>query len=330
MNELDHDTVTGDDAASPPSTDTSSRRSMLRRVAVSAAAAGAASVAVAGRPALAADPDDLSLLVVNDHATRTGTRYGGALAPTAFNVETGPSDANNDTVLDAVLASGGTAFLGVANSAGPQQVGVVGWSRKANGTGVVGFTGPAGAYGGEFFGGVAEVRLRPGGAAPITLTNAHQVGELYEDETGTLWICIAAGSPGTWRELAGPTSSGAFHAIAPQRVYDSRPDRKLVPGTDRVISVADSLGGVADVVPAGATAVAATITVTETEGASGGFVSIRPGDAPDNGTSSINWWGVGQTLATTVIVGVDATRQLIALPGPSATHLIIDVTGYYR
>lgn len=330
MYELDHDAAPDDDAASSSPTDTSSRRSMLRRVAVSAAAAGVASVAVAGRPALAADPDDLSLLIVNDHATRTGTRYGGALVPTAFNVETGPSDANNDTVLDAVLASGGAAFLGVANSAGPQQVGVVGWSRKTNGTGVVGFTGPAGAYGGEFFGGVAEVRLRPGGAAPITLTNAHQVGELYEDETGILWICVAAGSPGTWREIAGPASTGAFHAIAPQRVYDSRPDRTLVPGTDRVISVADSLGGVADVVPAGATAVAATITVTETEGASGGFVSIRPGDAPDNGTSSINWWGPGQTVATSVIVGVDAARQLIALPGPSAAHLVIDVTGYYR
>lgn len=86
-------------------------------------------------------------------------------------------------------------------------------------------------------GGVAEVRLRPCGAAPITLTNAHQVGELYEDETGVLWTCVAAGTPGTWREIAGPASAGAFHAIAPQRVYDSRPDRALVPGTDRVISV---------------------------------------------------------------------------------------------
>ncbi len=330
MHELDLDTAPGEDAAATQTSDTTSRRSMLRRVAVTAAAAGAASVAVAGRPALAADPDDLSLLIVNDHVTRTGARYGGALAPTAFNVETGPSDANNDAVLNTVLAAGGTAFLGVANSAGPQQVGVVGWSRKANGTGVVGFTGPTGGYGGEFFGGVAEVRLRPGGAAPITLTNAHQIGELYEDETGVLWICVAAGSPGSWREIAGPTTAGAFHAIAPQRVYDSRPDRKLVPGTDRVISVANSLAGVADVVPAGATAVSATITVTETEGATGGFVSIRPGDTPDNGTSSINWWSVGQTFATTVIVGVNATRQLVALPGPSAAHLIIDVTGYYR
>lgn len=328
MHDLDHHQDRPDATLTPVASAT--RRSMLRRVAVSAAAAGAASVAVAGRPALAADPDDLSLLVVNDHQTRTGARYGGPLAPTAFNVETGPSDANNDTILDAVLATGGTAFLGVANSAGPQQVGVVGWSRKANGTGVVGFTGPSGAYGGEFFGGVAEVRLRPGGAAPITLANAHQVGELYEDETGTLWICTAGGTPGTWREIAGPASAGAFHPIAPQRVYDSRPDRKLVPGTDRVISVANSVGGVADVVPAGATAVAATITVTETEGAAGGFVSMRPGNASDNGTSSINWWAPGQTLATTVIVGVDATRQVIALPGPSAAHLIIDVTGWYR
>ena len=87
---------------------------------------------------------------------------------------------------------------------------------ELGGTGIVGFTGGAGAYGGEFFGGLAEVRLRPGGAAPITLTNAHQVGEMYEDQDETL-----------------------------------------------------------DVVPVKDTAVALTVTVTETEG-TGGFVAVRP------------------------------------------------------
>jgi hypothetical protein len=329
MNEHDDEINSGAESTLSLPADTSSRRAMLRRVAVGAAAAGAVSVVVGSQPALADDPDDLNLLVVNDHQTRTGARYGGTRVPTAFNVESGPSDANNDTVLDSVLANGGTAFIGLANSAGPQQVGVVGWSRKALGTGVVGFTGPTGGYGGEFFGGVAELRLRPGGAAPITLTNAHQAGELYEDETGALWICVAAGSPGTWREIAGPASAGAFHAIAPQRVYDSRPDRKLVSGADRVISVANSTSGVVDVVPAGATAVAATVAINQTEG-TGGFVSIRPDGAADNGTSSINWWGPGQTIATTVIVGLSAARQLVAKASPTPTHLIIDVTGYYR
>jgi hypothetical protein len=321
----DHSNAPHDEDASGPT----SRRAMLRRVAVGAAAAGVATVATSGRTALAADPDDLSLLVVNDHTTRTGARYLGAAQPTAFNVESGTSDPTNDSILATVLANGGTALLGVANGAGTQQVGVVGWSRKALGTGVVGFTGGTGSYGGEFFGGLAEVRLRPGGAAPITLANAHQAGELYEDETGVLWLCVAAGTPGTWRELGGTTSAGAFHPIAPQRVFDSRTDRKLDAVEERAIPVATSLAGVADVVPVGATAVAATVTVTQTEQL-GGFVSIRPDGTADNGTSSINWWGPGQTLATTVISGLGSDRRLLAKTGPTATHLLVDITGYYR
>ena len=306
-----------------------SRRAMLRRVAVGAAAAGVATVATGGRTALADDPDDLSLLVVNEHTTRSGARYLGGAAPTAFNVESGAFDATNDTILGTVLANGGTALLGVANATGTQQVGIVGWSRKANGTGVVGFTGGAGAYGGEFFGGLAELRLRPGGAAPITLTNAHQAGELYEDEAGILWLCVAAGTPGTWREIGGATSAGAFHPIAPQRVFDSRTGTKLATGEERLIPVSASIAGVADVVPVGATAVAATVTVTQTE-QQGGFVAIRPDGTAYDGTSSINWWGPGQTLATTVISGLGGDRRLVATVGPSATHLLVDVTGYYR
>jgi hypothetical protein len=320
-----HDERVDSDAPDAPA----SRRSLLRRAAIGTAAAGALSLATPARPALAADPNDLDLTKVNDHTARSGARYVGARTATGFNVESGASDANNDTILDTVLASGGTAMLGVANSASQHQVGIVGWSRKPNGTGVVGFTGPTGAYGGDFFGGLAEVRLRPGGAAPITLTNAHQVGELYEDETGVLWICVAAGSPGAWRELAGPASAGAFHPIAPQRVYDSRPDRTLAVDQDRVISVATSTAGVADVVPVGATAIAATVTVTDTE-RGGGFVSIRPQGSTDNGTSSINWWGPGQSLATTVITGLGANREIVAKAGANVTHLIVDVTGYYR
>jgi hypothetical protein len=326
MNEHDHgsNAPQHEDATTP-----TSRRAMLRRAAVGAAAAGVATVATSGRTALAADPDDLSLLIVNEHSTRTGARYLGTAAPTAFNVESGAFDATNDTILGTVLANGGTAFLGVANAAGTQQVGVVGWSRKALGTGVVGFTGGTGSYGGEFFGGLAEVRLRPGGAAPITLTNAHQAGELYEDETGVLWLCVAAGAPGTWRELGGTTSAGAFHPIAPQRVFDSRTTLKLAAAEERVVPVTTSITGAADVVPAGATAVACTVTVTQTE-QQGGFVSIRPDGTADNGTSSINWWGPGQTLATTVISGLGGDRRLLAKTGPAATHLLVDITGYYR
>jgi hypothetical protein len=306
------------------------RRTMLRSVALGVAAAGAATlVGGGGRPARAADGSPLTVGQTNEFATATDVNYKGPTAAASFNVQSGDETAANNTILNNAFNGAGAALLGVASGNGNQGIGIIGWSKKPNGTGVVGFTGGAGAYGGEFFGGLAEVRLRPGGAAPITLTNAHQVGELYEDQDGTLWICTTAGTPGTWREIAGAATAGAFHAIAPRRVYDSRPNNRLAPGEDRTISVANSTDGTLDVVPVKATAVSLTVTVTGTEGASG-FVAVRPAGTAYNGTSSINWFGPNQNLATTVITGVDADRQIVLRAGEQYTQIVVDVTGFYR
>jgi hypothetical protein len=302
---------------------------MLRSMALGVAAAGAATLVTRGRPAGAADKDPLTVGQTNEFATATNVNYKGATTAASFNVQSGDETAANDTILNNAFNSAGTALLGVASGNGNQGIGIIGWSKKPGGTGLVGFTGGAGAYGGEFFGGLAEVRLRPGGAAPITLTNAHQVGELYEDQDGTLWICTSAGSPGTWREIAGTTTAGAFHAIAPRRAYDSRPGGRLLPGEDRTISLANSTDGTVDVVPVGATAATLTVTVTETEGI-GGFVAVRPANTPYNGTSSVNWFGPNQNLACTVITGLDADRQITLRAGAAATQIVIDVTGYDR
>ena len=306
-----------------------SRRAMLRSVALGVAAAGAATVVTSGRVAHAADADPVTMGQTNEFNTATNVNFKGATTAASFNVQSGDETTANNTILNNNFNSAGAALLGVASGNGNQGIGIIGWSKKALGTGVVGFTGGAGAYGGEFFGGLAEVRLRPGGAAPITLTNAHQVGEMYEDQDGTLWICTAAGSPGTWREIAGATTAGSFHAIAPRRVYDSRSSSKLVPDQDRTVSVANSTDGTLDVVPIKATAVALTVTITETEG-TGGFVAVRPAGSAYNGTSSINWWAPNQSFATTVITGLDADRQITLRAGAQRTQIIVDVTGYYR
>ncbi len=312
----------------------SSRRGLLRNVALGAAGVAAAGVTgiVAGAGSASADDGDPLILGQNNtHATRTHTNFTGANVASSFTVESGTPAANNDTILNSSFANAGTAFIGIAASPGAQKIGVIGWSRQDLGTGVVGFTGGAGAYGGEFFGGLAEIRLRPNTtlAPPPTLTNAHQVGELYEDADGTLWLNVGAGSPGVWRELGGPTSSGAFHAISPKRVYDSRTGAgKLAPAADRTVSIATANG--VEVVPAGATAVAMTFTVTNTEGAAGGFVSVRPAGTSFENTSSINWFGPGQNLATTVISALGGDRQVILRGGEAATDAVIDITGFYR
>jgi hypothetical protein len=330
----DRNETTSDAGDTAVDEQTSSRRRLLRTLALGAAGAAAAGAAVAvgdSGTAAAADGDPLLVGTTNAHTSATNVNYGGATQAASFNIQSGDQTAANDGILNGLFANAGTTLLGVASGNGNQNIGITGWSKKPLGTGVVGFTGGAGAYGGEFFGGLAEVRLRPGGEAPITLTNAHAVGELYEDATGELWLCTAAGSPGTWRQIAGPTTAGAFHAISPRRVYDSRevPAGKLAPNEDRVLSVANSTDGTLDVVPPFATAVTLTFTVTGTEGTFG-YVSVRPEGTPYQNTSSINWFGPDQNLATTVVTALGGDRQISVLGAVARTHIVIDVVGFYR
>ncbi|HAP75552.1 MAG TPA: hypothetical protein DCR14_05660 [Acidimicrobiaceae bacterium] len=163
------------------------------------------------------------------------------------------------------------------------------------------------------------------------------VGELVSDGTD-LWYCIANGNPGTWRTLSGAGASGAFHAITPVRVYDSRLALPLqgtmTQGDTRTISVAASrdlsTGAVIDanVVPARTSAITFNITVTNTVGS--GWMAVNPGGNTTVSASSINWSETGQSLANGTIVPVNADREITLICGKGTTHVIIDVTGYYR
>jgi hypothetical protein len=137
----------------------------------------------------------------------------------------------------------------------------------------------------------------------------------------------------------GYTSPPAFYPIDPARVYDSRlaayaPNNGLMaPNTNRVISAKDGRNGAgavvaADVVPAGATAVAINVTVASPTGPN--FLSVVPGDAMTYTASTVNWPG-GFDAANGATVKLDASRQLKVFCGDQAgsTHVIIDVTGYY-
>ena len=120
----------------------------------------------------------------------------------------------------------------------------------------------------------------------------HVAGEMYVDKDGTLWFTVPApttADPTAVRfvKLAGTPTSGSYHAIDPQRVYDSRQpgytDKGvLAPNTNRVISVADgrSANGTTvtlkDAVPAGATAVKLNLTAANMTGPN--FLSVTDGD----------------------------------------------------
>jgi len=175
---------------------------------------------------------------------------------------------------------------------------------------------------------------------PTTPPTTTVVGTIARGPDGTLYYSPVAGE---WVTIARSGSAGDFHVISPVRVYDSRlavptPNGKLSTGQNRVVSIKDARNEVtgvvttADVVPVGAKAIVANLTVTLTEGELGGFLSVVPGDATALSGSSINWSGPDENVANglTVKIAADRTVKVFCggIPTPR-THFVIDVSGYW-
>jgi hypothetical protein len=174
---------------------------------------------------------------------------------------------------------------------------------------------------------------------PTSDTVPHNLADLVVDTTGTMWFNVAAGSPGSWIQIAGPSAAGAFHPVTPGRAYDSRvasfsPNGPLGSGLNRTISLANSYDvngtiATANFVPSGSTAVFANVTVVDTVGS--GYLAVNPGGTTAVSASTINWTASGQTLANGVTLKLNNSRQITVVNGSGgSTHFIIDVLGYYR
>ena len=121
---------------------------------------------------------------------------------------------------------------------------------------------------------------------------------------------------------------GSFHTVTPCRVLDTRSGLPYPSGASVVVPVT----GRCDV-PAGVTAVALNVTVVSPS--SFGHVSVYPGDrltAPTTSTVNFPAFGVRANSAV-VALSSDGAGQLRVLPvlaGGGATHLLIDVTGWFE
>ena len=83
-----------------------------------------------------------------------------------------------------------------------------------------------------------------------------------------------------------------------------------------------------DLVPAGATAIACNITVTNTIGH--GFAVVNPGEDATVGPRPSTGYP-GQVLANSIIVGIDDARRVTLVVGAGATaDIVVDVSGYFR
>lgn len=303
---------------SPPGPQESERRSSRRTwiSAAGASAVGAALVMAPGRPVAAADPNDV-VKDADNLVSGTTSLTGGKLQVRNTG---GTKLIGFDGVISAVGSETGTFNAVVASTRRPGGYGIVAMADRANGA-------------------RAQLHLEASGDAPPSGTG-HRKGELSVDSAGTLWFATEFDGAIVFREVCGPTTAGAFHAIAPVRVYDSRlgaiPDSGIfAPNTDRTISIKDGfdLAGVLttpDAVPEGATAIAFNVTVTATTGPN--FLSIVPGDDASFTTSSINWSAAAQSIANGLTVGLNAARQVKIFAGDQtgSTHVIIDVLGYYK
>lgn len=124
----------------------------------------------------------------------------------------------------------------------------------------------------------------------------------------------------------------ALIGLTPARLLETRPTAATTidgqfwkigarPAASTTALAVGGRGGV----PAGAPAVALNLTVTAP--ASAGHITVYPCDQPRPTASNINYLA-GQTKATTVLVRVAADGS-VCLYNASATHLVVDVNGYF-
>jgi hypothetical protein len=180
----------------------------------------------------------------------------------------------------------------------------------------------------------ANLELKAEGAAGPDRAVAHNLGEMACDASGDLWVCVAAGNPGSWRKLVGAATAGALHVLPEAlRAYDSRSATKAAVGATTTISLATGLNG-ADVsvpaVPAGASAALLNLTLTATEGNFGYIQAYSAALVAKPKASAMNWSSPNDNVANEITVAVDATGKIKIGLEVNTSHFIIDVVGYYR
>jgi hypothetical protein len=308
--------ASGDEQARVRELTSSSRRSMLRRLGAAGivTATGVGAAQLAGAATAQAATGSSLLLGWNQAAANMTYLQCGA----------GSAGVGSPLTTERTLFWGDNRTSPQANAngirgdgKGPEGMGLWG-NSDYGGIGVHG----GGGIGVQAVGSRAALLLQPSGAAPRSRGDAHARGEIIHDASGNLWACVVSGTPGTWRKLAGPSSSGAFQVLdSSVRTYDSRTgDGKLTGGGQRTITLAG--------VPAGSSAATVSLTVTGTTGA--GYLGLFKDGVAYPGNSNLNWYAAGQTLAVTTVSAVsELSRILVRAGGSGSTHVILDVIGYH-
>lgn len=122
-----------------------------------------------------------------------------------------------------------------------------------------------------------------------------------------------------------PDAGGRYHPLAPARILDTRDQGtagRVGPQAVRDVQVTGR-GGIP---AAGASAVALNVTVTQPTATS--FLALFPAGTLPPLASNLNFVA-GQTIPNLVVVKVSADGKISMLNAAGATHVILDVAGWY-
>jgi hypothetical protein len=117
-----------------------------------------------------------------------------------------------------------------------------------------------------------------------------------------------------------PTEALDFYTVPPCRLVDTRSGSPLVAGVRALFPAAGSCG-----IPAEARALAVNVTVVDPSAA--GYLRVFPSGAPVPLASTVSFPAL-QTRASGSIVALGVAGEIDAWSS-GATHLVVDVTGYF-
>jgi hypothetical protein len=274
----------------------------------------------------------------------TANGYAGVFGDTSGTTSAGVVGLSRSTVGSGPGVTGGAAS--------PNAAGVIG--NSTGGYGVIGRAdalfndlppGPIGVHGrasidgglgGSFIGTRAATSTS---AAPTT--GAHAIGDIVVGSTGRVFVCVAAGTPGTWNELGAPRLTLQLLAT-PERFIDTRDGTggvkgPISSGTTRTFTLTGQnglSGNPALQVPNNATGFIGNLTaIGASDAPLSAFISLWP-SGPRPTISNVNY-GPGNTLgavANAVTVGLADTaggHRGVQIFNYWTCDYLLDVTGYY-
>ncbi len=218
--------------------------------------------------------------------------------------------------------------FGTAVNASSLQQGIAVLARSVDGAAVNGVSSKN--IGGVFGGDRAALFILTSITDPRNRTDSHSPGEIYKDNSATLWYCVGGGTPGTWRRLSAPGTSGAMQVIDSVRIVDTRISLGAIrPGYDNA-TLTIQAAGVATI-PAGVTAIFGAVGIINPVNAGTPFATIFSATlASPPATANLVYPGgisVSTTFAVNVGTGANAGKFKLFLRRPA--DITVDIQGFY-